>query len=212
MLLVIQTAGIYSLGRFEKSMLSDQDRMDLFFTPEKPEEARRELSGDEADACSWTGISCDQGSVTHIDWHRSDLEAVGSINFEMLPPKLSMLNFYSQELAGDMNVSFLPETLTVFCVQSCLFTGSLDFSTLPRGLEQLFVTGNSIQSIANISNLPESLHVFQITETKLENDFVEVGKLPDTGLVVQLECSGVRAKVLNEADRNRVQDSDTDAD
>ena len=178
MFYLLQTADAQGLGRFEMSMLSDQDRMDLFFTPEKTQEVRRELSGDEADACSWAGIMCKDGNVTHIDWHIDDLEAVGSINFEMLPPKLSMINFYSQELVGVMNVIFLPDTLTIFCAQCCLFTGSLDFSTLPRGLEGLFVTWNCIQSIANISNLPKSLRYFQIIEDQLENEFVEVGKLP----------------------------------
>ena len=105
-----------------------------------------------------------------------------------------------------MNISFLPDTLTIFCAQCCLFTGSLDFSTLPRGLEELFVTWNCIQSIANISNLPESLRYFQIIEEQLENEFVEVGKLPETDVVVQLGCSGLGVKVLHEVDRKRVKD------
>ena len=204
MFLIVQTADVDGLGRFEKCMLTDQDRMNLFFTPEKPADAWRELAGDEADACSWVGITCDAENITHIEWSSSDLDLVGSINFDVLPPKLLELSLYDQKLVGEMNVSNLPETLNIFCVESCLFTGSLDFSTLPRGLQQLFITGNRIQSVANISNLPESLRIFQIMEKDLQSDVVEVGKLPDTTLQVKLRCMNARVKVLYKVDQKRV--------
>ena len=204
MFLIVHTADIHGLGRFETSMLTDQDRMSLFFTPDKAKDARRELEGDEADACSWVGVSCDEDTITRIHWPLSELELVGSINFAMLPPKLEALHLSNQELVGEMNVSCLPETLTSFWVESCLFTGSLDFSTLPSGLEEIVIHENRIQSIANISNLPESLDDFRICEEHLEIDFVEVGKLPNTFLTIKLACFGFQVKVLDEVDKERV--------
>ena len=57
-------------GRMRPSMLSDQQLMELLFTPDNATEARETLEGDEDDACSWKGIMCtdDGRNVTEVIW------------------------------------------------------------------------------------------------------------------------------------------------
>ena len=140
-MILLLSVDIANIGRVNPSTLSDQQLMELFFTPKDYESTRRELEGDEDNACTWRGVRCTgSNEVTLIDWHRSDLEIEGSIDFRMLRPLLLRLNLYCQPLTGEVDMSALPTELVTLCIQSCHLTGTLDLGNLPKTLQELFFT------------------------------------------------------------------------
>ena len=196
-----------ALDRVDPSMLSEQQRMELLFTPDNYEEARKLLKGDESDACTWEGVYCDDfRHIGTISWHIDRVHLEGHINFQMLSPMLTLFNLYKQRLSGDIDVSALPRTLKVFCAQDCYFTGTLDLCSLPWGLTQFIFSGNDLHSLSAIKNLPDTLRTLRVTESTVAEKSVHVGKLPDSKLVVDLKGCGITEVTLeNEADRRRVQ-------
>ena len=198
---------IDAAGRFNTSMLSDHQLMELLVTPDDVAQARENLKGDEDDACSWKGITCNDENdcVTQISWHSSGLKVKGEMNFAMLPPKLTRLNLYHQPLRGSMDVSHLPEKLRILCVQSTGLTGSIDFGSLPRTLEQLFITDNKIESIQNIVNLPSVIQYFEVREPNVMPKSICVGRLDKEGFVIKLQKCGItKLRLEDEKDRRRV--------
>ena len=149
---------ISHLGRFDAHMLTEQQMLELFFTPINEEDARADLRGDADDGCTWTGVTCtDSGSITKIEWCSWDVHLKGSIDFQRMPPHAKFINFYDVELTGEIDTTGLPDSLEEICLQDCAFSGTIDLGSLPRGMTAFEVYNNNVTVIQNVRNLPEKL-------------------------------------------------------
>ena len=193
-------------GRFDGSMLGDQDRMDLLYTPTSPEDSRLELSGDPGNACTWSGVKCDSDDrVRNIDWIGNECALDGSITFEMLPRQLHYLMFLEQKLTGEIDTSDLPEAIEFFWLQNCLFTGTVDLCHLPPKLRTFLVLNNNISGVTNVCNLPMKLQKCTVCDRIIVEDSLYVGRLPETDLEIQFcDCSIHKIVFENPEDEKRV--------
>ena len=196
------------IGRMNPSMLSDQQMIELFFTPDDFDVAHAHLGGSTSDACSWVGVGCaDDGDETieEIDWHSVDLILQGSLCFEMLPRDIRIVSLYEQALSGSVDISDLPVKLEVICVQKCFLSGTLDVGNLPHSLTQLHFLGNRITSLINLRDLPEGLEHFRVVEGHIEEKSIFVGKLPQGDFIVRLDgCGYTDVRLEDKSDSDRV--------
>ena len=187
-MLTFSLADMQRIGRVDATMLSQQQMMELFFTPDDYDVARVQLKGAEDDACSWHEVQCDEAkNITKIEWLSTSIRLQGSLNFSMLPPKLKSLSMYLQDLIGEVNVCALPQKMEYFGIQACRFTGTLDLGSLPRTLHHVYIMDNKITGIVNLCNLPEGLQMFQVRDSNVEQAHLHIGALPASKLEIRLE-------------------------
>ena len=193
------------LGRMQPSMLSEQQRMELLFTPNDASNGRKSLGENEDDACTWNGVDCnDSMQVTRINWGAS-MKLNGEIDFAMLPPRLTYLSIFLHHLTGSFDVSFLPQNLQFVSLQACNFTGTLDLGNLPRGLEEFYSSDNRITAVVNVENLPETLRVLVVREPYNTISDLHIGKLPERMRSVVFErCRITRVTYEDRRDHYRV--------
>ena len=206
MLSLLLSADSTHIGRMDASMLSDQQMVELFFTPESYNHARAILQGDEADVCSWVGISCTGGSVSRIFWPSGGSNPlIGSIDFGMIPRHLEMLSISRHRLYGKVQTQGLPETLEHFQLKDCKFSGTLDLGSLPRGIKVFRVMHNRISGLENIRNLPMSLTTVEISEHKVQQESIRIGEMPPNSLIIFLQGCRIReAEFEDDVDWQRV--------
>ena len=201
-MLIALTMDIVGLSRIDPSTLTDQQMIELFFSPDDFEASRVAFRGDEDDACSWNSVKCDEfGYIVEFHWLNITLD--GSINFKMIPRHLIWLNIGFQSLIGEVETTNLPQNMIFFCIQKCFFTGTVDLGALPRSLTDFYAMENKISGLVNVCNLPSTLRDLQIIEN-IEGT-VNVQKLPETLSQVTFDIGS--AVVLNfedESDRDRV--------
>ena len=195
-----------ALGRFDRSMLSDHQMMELLFTPGDAEVARESLGGSEDDACTWKGVHCNAAQrVEKILWSEVDVAVDGVIDFTMFPPGLRELHFYAQMLCGEVNLTSLPARMESLDVVYCLFTGTLDLGHLPRGLTKLIFTHHQTSAVVNLRNLPAALERFVINEPANRSESTHVGKLPEGDFVVDVRGCNFRSVTYEDMrDKGRV--------
>ena len=177
-------------GRVDRSMLTDHQLMQIFFTPDDFEEARRELGGDEDNACLWAGVTCIPAHrIDTIEWDRNfdfgrpSLGLSGSIDFSCLPPLLMSLRLSRQKFKGELDTSALPKNLKQFSVRECGLDGAVDLGNLPRAMEYFDVRWNNVSGIVNVHSIPPSIKILAIEEAHVKICALHIGKLPKN------ECS-----------------------
>ena len=168
-------------GRINTDMLTDQQVMELFFTPDSYKDARAILRGDENDACSWSGIKCDDnGHIKCLDWDHRKYVLQGSLNFPMFPRNMRLFDISGQRLVGAVDLCHLPEALNYFRIHACGVTGTLDIEKLPRNLQYLFVTENAISDVFNVRNLPKNMQELTVNEHGIHKEVLFIEKLPNS--------------------------------
>ena len=179
MMFTLLTSADTHIGRFDPAMLTDQQLMELFFTPDDRRSQNYGEFADPDDVCSWDGVTCtNDGTVQNISWSSVFCRIIGTIDFLKMPQHMIELTFFDAELSGEINTSSLPQSLFRFCVRGCNFHGSLDVSQLPRGLCSFGVSANSITAVSSIVNLPSTILEFIICEEFLDTKSIHIGKLP----------------------------------
>ena len=207
MCLIIALLGVDgNLGRINHSMLTDQQMMELFITPDDHEEHLERLGGDEYDACTWSGIECKaEKQVTTIDWHSARIKIEGLIDFQALPPHLETLNLYEQNIHGEIETTALPPEMKCLCIQRTPLKGTLDMGSLPPNISEVTVTDNKVQAVINFVNLPQALRHCSITEKFLEPKSLHIGRLPANDLKFGLRKCGFNSVTFENAeDEKRV--------
>ena len=205
-MLLLRFSDISSAGRFDKELLTDQMRMELFFTPDDFGPSREVLGGDPNDACSWDFTYCSGTSVTAIKWAWRDKQLAGSIDFTVMPQTLTKLFLGFQNLYGDINTRELPRDLQQIFIGSCLFTGTIDLGHLPDNLRLVQIRGQQFTGVENICNLPQSLEKMTICAPNIENKTIRIGSLPgNPRLVIDISgCGFTQVEYNNPSDSDKV--------
>ena len=206
-MIFLLTADSDALGRFNPSMLSNEQVMELLFVPSDFAKARAQLGGDEDDACTWKGVTCTADTITNITFGSHNFCLCGEVNFQMLPPKLESLVVFNQSLVGEIDTTQLPIGMGKFRVQFCKFTGTIDLGHLPRSLKVLYITYNRITAVAHFGNLPTGMEKLHISELNIAHKALHIGRLPAGLPIVELTgCgfTGVTYEDKSDAERVRL--------
>ena len=172
------------IGRFDPSMLSDQDRFELFMTFDNPDDISEELHGDPLDHCSWSGVTCDEGNIISIEWVSPYEEVKGEINMSMVPSHMELLLLERQQIRGDADLTHLPDTMKILRIIGCQLTGTLSFHSLPPKIEKVSFCYNRIEEISNFGNLPERIVEIELFEDYAELKDVDKSFLPKCVLIL----------------------------
>ena len=180
------------IGRFDPSMLSDQNRMELFMTFDDPNAVKECLRGDPLDACTWSGITCKDDSIVKIHWISLFESVKGEINMRMIPPKVDSMWLDFEAIRGEANLTQLPVVMKALNIIDCQMTGTLLFHALPPKMEVIVIKKNDIEEISRFVNLPETLRELTISEENAELKDVKVNMLLG---FVKIKAKGVRIGV-----------------
>ena len=213
MQLTFLCADFSMLGRFDPSMLTEQQMLELFFTPQDENEARADLRGDADDGCTWMGITCTyeyeettKKSITGIDWCPWEVHLVGSIDFRRIPPHTEFISLNEQALSGTMDATGFPESLTQICLQKCAFSGTIDLGHLPEEMQVFEVYDNCFTAVQNVCDLPYTLESLVIEEPSIESKTIHVGELPANDLQPSfIGCGFIDFSCESDEDRNRIE-------
>ena len=167
------------VGRVDASMLFDQQRMELFFTPVDGAKAHLLLSGNVDDACSWAGVQCREGKgVVIIDWRTVSVSLGGSIDMRILPEHLESLGMFKHEVFGEIVTTALPAHLSSLYIQFTKMHGTIDLGSLPASMEEICFEENRITAMQNFCNFPSRLSSIFIAEEYMATTAVRIEKLP----------------------------------
>ena len=194
------------IGKVDPSMLTDQQMLELFFTPSDEREARSELKGDADDGCTWAGVTCEnEEHIKRIRWCSWEVRLVGSIDLRRVPPHTESILLYKEALSGTMDVTGLPSSLIQISLQECAFSGTLDLGHLPQGIRSFGVHANCITAVQNVCNLPLSLEHLIVEELQIEAKSIYVGALPANDLRPNFAaCGFTDLQCEREEDRARI--------
>ena len=194
-------------GRVDSSMLTQQQMVELFFTPDDPLEARENLKGDPDNACTWEGIECtESGNIHRIEWCSWAFQMKGSIDFKMVPLAVSCINFFDQGLYGEIDTTAFPDSFQELSLGNCLFTGTIDLSRLPPRMRSVRVISNKITGVCNVQNIPETMRLLQIQEKNNVEKTIHIGVLPESNLKIEILTRGFTEVIYErESDAKRVQ-------
>ena len=97
------------IGKFDRSMLSQQDLMELFiFGLNEPEKICGSLD-DPDDVCEWEGVTCNaDGEVEEFVWKHYFEDGTGTIGFEFLPWSMKIVRMLYNALSGTIQLADLP--------------------------------------------------------------------------------------------------------
>ena len=192
---------------FDPAMLSDSQMMDLFFTPCRPANARRELGGDPSDACSWSNVACNgEGDVVSISWCSFNIFLTGEIDLAKIPRKAAQVTLDDLSFDGEADVTALPHSLVSLSLRLCRFYGTLNLSRLPPRMTHFSVASNRISALEGVTNLPETLKSLTVNDQNLTHTSVCVDKLPPQLLEVDFtECGFTDVQCACPDDLRRVQ-------
>ena len=179
-MLSLIAADLEATGRFDPSMLTELQRLEMFFTPVEGTHAWEALGGDADDPCTWVGLQCNKSNVVvQIRWVSSFFSISGSVDFSMLPSELTHIVIDGfPAITGEVNTKDLPLTLSDLYLHGCSFTGTLDMGNLPPKLENFTVRENKITAIRNFRNIPPSLRSIKIQEPNVTDERLVIGTLP----------------------------------
>ena len=156
------------IGKFDRSMLSQQDLMELFiFGLNEPDKicGSRE---DPADVCGWEGVKCNaHGEVEEFVWKHYFEDGTGTIGFEFLPWSMKIVRMWNNALSGTIQLADLPEKIERVYLTNNKLTGSLDLDRLPAAVLELFLSGIKFTGDISLENLPKGLETLSLLDNQL---------------------------------------------
>uniref|UniRef100_A0A7S4NKW1 Leucine-rich repeat protein n=1 Tax=Paramoeba aestuarina TaxID=180227 RepID=A0A7S4NKW1_9EUKA len=166
-----------SIGKIDKSALSQQTLMELFVDGITNKERFCGLAHHPRDLSEWRELYLnDSGDVIKFDVFSYYLR--GSIALEWLPLSAQIINMRSNFLSGTLDLEHLPDGLTLLYLNSNQFVGSVCLTNLPECLETLFLHDNRLEGAIDLTCLPKTLGNLDLRENRFvgETDF---SRLPD---------------------------------
>mmetsp|Transcript_7233 Transcript_7233/g.10910 ORF Transcript_7233/g.10910 Transcript_7233/m.10910 type:complete len:197 (-) Transcript_7233:24-614(-) len=148
----------FPMGKVDKSTLSHQTLMELFFENVTGNRwmivGHGETRKDRINDWFNTDVNSD-GEVMTMFW--SSCELSGSLALEWLPNTLQKVFLCGNSFSGEINVTCLPDFLEEITFSDNNLSGCIDLTRLPMSLKRLNLDLNSFEGEIDFSNLPPSL-------------------------------------------------------
>ena len=120
------------IGKFDRSMLSQQDSMDFFIFGLNEPEKICDSRDDPGDVCEWTGVICNgDGEVEEFQWICKNEDGTGTLGFEFLPCSMKSLRMFMNALSSTIQLAGLPEKMEVISLASNKLTANPTKDTSP---------------------------------------------------------------------------------
>ena len=152
-----------ALGRFDPSMLSPQDAMELLAAG-LDEESQLMFQDDTAaflDLCNWLGVICKADhSAKRIEWHTRALRShkfFGTMNIALLPETVDSIRIIKHPVEGTIDAGTLPSALRHFDLSDCRFEGPVAFEAMPKSLIEIHLPNNALTGSIHLTDLPPKL-------------------------------------------------------
>ena len=156
------------IGKFDRSMLCQQDLMELFiFGLNEPEKICGNRD-DPDDVCAWKGITCnDDGEVEEFRWVFKQENGTGTVGFEFLPWSIKIVVMWNNALSGTIQLADLPGKMEVVDISFNNLIGCLDLDKLPATVRTLSLSQNKFTGDISLENLPKGLEILSLTDNQL---------------------------------------------
>mmetsp|Transcript_29557 Transcript_29557/g.45690 ORF Transcript_29557/g.45690 Transcript_29557/m.45690 type:complete len:253 (-) Transcript_29557:35-793(-) len=194
--IVIALAADPSLGRVDKSSLSQETLMELFIE-KVTNKARVFTDINPSSTASWRKVSSqnvrkgfrgvvvnDTGEIQKIDFRNCNIQ--GSIQLEWMPSTITNCLLSMNRITGSVNLEDLPDKLEVLSMRQNRLTGTLNLENLPSQFAVLILSKNNFTGSVNLTKLPSTLQDLFLDQNQLSGS-VDVTKLPDS--LIELELS-----------------------
>ena len=186
-----------SVGRFDPSMLSDQDIMEIVVSdliiPRSSKNVFYYANGNFREVTNWDRLTCNaRAEVREIEWETQPWLS-GSVSLDILPPKLTILtmaNSFAPEfhvgIDGTLNTWLLPRCLEVIDITKNQFHGTIDLRNIPPAMLTFAVACNYFEGAVDLKRLPEGLYGLFLTQNKFAGT-ISLDALPKTLIYLYLE-------------------------
>uniref|UniRef100_A0A7S4KIT3 Leucine-rich repeat protein n=1 Tax=Paramoeba aestuarina TaxID=180227 RepID=A0A7S4KIT3_9EUKA len=168
-----------SLGKSDKSSLSQQTLMELFV---ENITNRQQIWGSRekiADLKKWQAIALNaDDDVTSIEWTFFSWPVTlrGSLSFQWLPSTIEQIQIIGNSLSGTIDLEHLPDSLRLLDVALNDLAGSICLTNLPNSLTILNVSHNKLNGTLDLTKLPHSLRSLDLSQNFFvgETDFSQL--------------------------------------
>ena len=154
------------IGKFDRSMLSQQELMELFiFGLNEPGKICSNRD-DPDDVCEWKGVTCNaDGEVEDFKWGYK--HQAGTLGFKFLPCTMKTLRMSWNALSGTIQLADLPEKMEVVELDLNQLAGSLNLDSLPATVRELGLSSNEFTGKVSLEKLPKGLEVLSLLDNQL---------------------------------------------
>ena len=168
-----------SLGRVDKSMLSDQDLLELLFDnlTEESKETIRKYNEQFHSVCSWDGVWCDAKRRV-IKFHPA-VFFTGSMSFDYIPPNVTHFVVVSRSLSGTLDAHVLSQVLEKFNIRDNNFEGAIPLDDLPASLSFMDLSENAFEGSCDLTRLPQKMKELLLRGNECTGS-VDLQALPST--------------------------------
>ena len=210
------------LGRPDFASLSQQTLMELLVEDiESSSQLFHGRDGSFRDVAEWSGITCEDGTVTEIRWWSVQApffpgnghislkwipssvthflilfnDFTGTLQAHELPIRLHTINLSYNQLEGSIKTHDLPRALVDAYFISNRFSGTLDLQSLPTHMENFDVCCNSFKGSVNLANLPQTLQTLPLGSNEFHGT-IDLTRVPPSIIAINLSGNYFRQDVI----------------
>ena len=174
------------LGRFNPTLLSDQQCLELLVSEMETRASFQDDDGDFLECSKWRGLYRANGHIRIIDWffenrycYLKPISPGGTIALEWIPQSVERFSVRHLQLNGSIETALLPRGIRRFNVESNQLTGPFDTAGLPPSIEQIRIHSNQLCGTINIPALPHAVCIFMAQRNTFSGglDFSRISKM-----------------------------------
>ena len=164
---LLAAADTFHLGRVDKASFPTQTLMEMLIQGIENREVICGSREEPEDIDKWHGFRyCPENpsdvaeSQSKITW--VNLNLVGTIDLQWLPPIVLSLKVMKTKLSGSLNLTALPWSIQFLTLSFNSFSGDVDLCYLPAEIKELDLSNNQLSGSLNLEQLPQSIHILHV--------------------------------------------------